>query len=75
MAKIKEHWVKTTPYGDYNETPDRKSSGKLMIFRQAIKLGIVGKHVGSKPLKRLLKGLARVNEDTQNLKKIEKAKS
>ena len=26
MAKIKTHWVKTTPFGNYKNTPDRNET-------------------------------------------------
>jgi uncharacterized membrane protein len=40
-------------------TPDQH------IIRQAKSLGVVGKHAGSKPISRLKKSIARVNDDYQ----------
>lgn len=65
MAKIKTHWTKTSPWGNYNNTPDRKNSrtnAQTMILREARTLGIIGKHGGSKPLNRILSGLAKAHE-------------
>ena len=65
MAKVKEHWVKITPYGDYNETPDRKNvrtSSITHILREAKSLLVSGKHRGSKPLSRILNGIAKAHE-------------
>lgn len=65
MAKFKTHWKKTTPFGDYNQTPDRvnaRTNRCVQMIREAKALYVCGKHAGSKPLKRLAKGLARVHE-------------
>jgi len=65
MAKVKTHWVKTTPFGDYNETPDRalaRTERNIHIIREAKSLMLNGKHAGSKPIKRILEGLARAHE-------------
>lgn len=65
MAKIKEHWVKITPYGNYRETLDRlffRTNDQTMIIREARKLMVVGKHAGSKPIYRLLNGIAKAHE-------------
>ena len=54
------NWVKTSPYGDYRETPDRKFSHEkknVHIIRKSRALGICGKHAGSKPIARLLQGI------------------
>ena len=54
------NWVKVTPYGDYQDTPDRKFSREkrnVHIIRKAIALGICGKHAGSKPIDKLLQGI------------------
>ena len=62
MAKIKTHWVKVTPFGNYENTSDRsKTSAHTHIIREAKALGIVGKHAGSKPTSKLLKGIARAH--------------
>lgn len=58
-------WIKTTPYGDYNETTDRISSNTnshVMIIREARSLSVCGRHTGSKPISRLLKGIAKAHE-------------
>ena len=63
MAKIKTHWVKTTSFGNYEDTSDRsKTSAHTHIIREAKALGIVGKHAGSKPTSKLLKGIARAHK-------------
>lgn len=57
-------WTKTTPYGDYKETKDRKesrTSSQVMIIREARKLGVAGCHAGSKPIKNLLRGIAKAH--------------
>ena len=62
MAKIKTHWVKITPFGNYEDTPDRnETSAHTHIVREAKALGIAGKHAGSKPTSKLLKGIARAH--------------
>jgi hypothetical protein len=62
MAKIKTHWVKVTPFGNYKDTPDRnETSAHTHIVREAKALGIAGKHAGSKPTSKLLKGIARAH--------------
>ena len=62
MAKIKTHWVKVTPFGNYENTFDRhESSAHTHIIREAKALGIAGKHAGSKPTSKLLKGIARAH--------------
>ena len=66
------NWVKTTPYGDYQDTPDRKFSNEkrnVHIIRKARALGICGKHAGSKLIDKLLQGI-RTFEMT-NVKKKE----
>lgn len=63
MAKIKTHWVKTTPFGNYEDTFDRnETSAHTHIIREAKALGIAGKHAGSKPTSKLLKGIARAHK-------------
>ena len=62
MAKIKTHWVKVTPFGNYENTSDRnETSAHTHIVREAKALGIAGKHAGSKPTSKLLKGIARAH--------------
>ena len=59
MAK----WVKTTPFGDYKDTPDRKKrSSQEHIVTEAKRLATNGKHAGSKPLHRLIRNIARAHE-------------
>ena len=75
MAKIKTHWVKTSPFGDYSKTPDRinaKKSSQTMIIREAKSLFVAGKHAGSKTTKRLLQGIAKAHEAQSALKKKDK---
>ena len=63
MAKIKTHWVKTTSFGNYEDTSDRnETSAHTHIIREAQALGIAGKHAGSKPTSKLLKGIARAHK-------------
>lgn len=65
MAKIKSHWVKTTPFGNYENTEDRinaRTSSHVHIIREARALGIVGRHAGSKPIFKLLKDIARAHK-------------
>lgn len=65
MTKTKTHWVKTTPFGNWEDTPDRKASctnAQVHIIREAKALGIVGKHAGSKPTSKLLEGIARAHK-------------
>ncbi len=60
MAKVKQHWVKTTPFGDYRMTEDRVNARKnrnIHIIRKARALGLIGKHAGSKPIDRLVKSI------------------
>ena len=61
----KQKWEKTTPYGDYNDTPDRKNSriNKVThIIREARALNVAGRHVGSKPMGKLLQAIARAHK-------------
>jgi len=58
-------WTKTTSYGDYKETKDRKesrTSSQVMIIREAKKLGVAGRHAGSKLIKNLLRGIAKAHK-------------
>ena len=65
MAKIKTRWTKITPFGDYKETKDRTPKAKermRSILCEVRKLSVAGKHAGSKPLSKLLRGLAKAHE-------------
>lgn len=60
MAKIKKHWEKTTPFGDYGMTHDRlsaRTNRNIHIIRKARALGLIGKHAGSKPIGKLLQSI------------------
>lgn len=50
---------KTTPAAKRNLTPEQHT------ICQAKSLGVAGKHAGSKPISRLKKSIARVNDDYQ----------
>ena len=74
MAKIKSHWEKTTPFGNYRLTEDRVNSRNKrnsQIISKARALGLIGKHAGSKPISRLLDGIAKVHEDKRKFQKEE----
>ena len=69
------HWIKTTPYGDYRKTKDRLSKRTnpiTMILREVKALNIMGKHAGSKPLRNILRGLAKAHEAMSSAKKADK---
>lgn len=73
MAKIKKHWVKTTPFGNWEDTPDRQNTNaQVHIVREAKALGIIGRHGGSKPLDKLLKSIARAHKALHPTKPIKK---
>ena len=60
MAKVKQHWVKTTPFGDYRMTKDRvnaRNNRNTHIIRKARALGLIGRHAGSKPIGRLISSI------------------
>lgn len=60
MAKVKKHWEKTTPYGNYSMTEDRvnsRNSKRTHTIRKARALGLIGKHAGSKPINRLIQSI------------------
>ena len=60
MAKVKTHWEKTTPFGDYRMTEDRvnaRNKRDTHIIRKAQALGLIGRHAGSKPLGRLIQSI------------------
>ena len=75
MAK----WTKTTPYGDYKETKDRKTSRtnrNVHIIREAKSIMVApGRHAGSKPLAKLLKGIAKAHEAKKDIKEESKEES
>lgn len=61
----KQKWEKTTPYGDYSKTPDRINSriNKVThVIREARALSVAGRHVGSKPMEKLLQAIARAHK-------------
>lgn len=61
----KQKWEKTTPYGDYSKTPDRINSriNKIThVIREARALNVAGRHVGSKPMGKLLQAIARAHK-------------
>ena len=71
MAKVKTHWTKTSPFGDYRMTRDRisaRTNKTTQVIRQARALGVSGKHAGSKPLGRLLRGIRTVEMSIQAMK-------
>ena len=60
MAKGKQYWVKTTPFGDYRMTKDRvdaRNRRDTHIIRKAKALGLIGKHAGSKPIGKLIQSI------------------
>lgn len=69
-------WVKITEFGDYTQTPDRiakRTNRNVHIIREARALRVAGKHAGSKPTSRLLKGIAKAHEAMAFYKKAQKA--
>lgn len=67
-------WTKTTPFGDYTQTPDRvgaRTNSQTMIIREARALRVAGKHAGSKPTARLLKGIAQTHRALTAYKKAQ----
>ena len=61
----KQKWEKTTPYGDYTKTPDRinsRTNKVTHVLREARALSIAGRHVGSKPMGKLLQAIARAHK-------------
>ena len=67
----KQKWEKTTPYGDYSKTPDRINSrtNKIThIIREARVLSVAGRHVGSKPIEKLLQAIARAHKAMESSK-------
>ena len=64
----KEHWVKTTPFGDYRMTKDRVNARKdssIHIIRKARALGLIGRHAGSKPIGRLIQSIRTFEVNTR----------
>jgi hypothetical protein len=77
MAKIKQHWEKKTPYGDYSKTPDRINSriNKVThVLREARALSVAGRHIGSKPVGKLLQAIARAHKAAASSKEKETEK-
>lgn len=73
MAKIKTHWVKITPFGNYENTSDRQSAhtnAQVHIIREAKALGIIGRHSGSKPLHKLVRSIARAHKVLHPTKQV-----
>ena len=73
MIENKKKWEKTTPYGDYSKTPDRINSriNKVThVIREARTLSVAGRHVGSKPMEKLLQAIARAHKAMGSSKKI-----
>lgn len=73
MTKIKQHWEKKTPYGDYSKTPDRinsRTNKVTHVLREARALSVAGKHVGSKLLEKLLQAIARAHKAMASSKPI-----
>ena len=69
----KQKWEKTTPYGDYSKTLDRTNSriNKVThVLREARTLSVAGRHVGSKPMEKLLQAIARAHKAMESSKKI-----
>ena len=76
MAKVKQHWVKTTPFGDYSLTKDRVSSrNSTHVIRKARALGLIGKHAGSKPIGRLIQSIRTFEVNTDLHEKAKAAKA
>lgn len=72
----KEHWVKTTPFGDYSMTKDRVNARKnrnTHIIRKARALGLIGKHAGSKPISRLIQSIRTFEVNTELREKAKAA--
>ena len=76
MAKVKQHWVKTTPFGDYRMTKDRvnaRNNRNIHIIRKARALGLIGKHAGSKPIGRLIQSIRTYEVGMRLYKNLKKA--
>ena len=76
MAKIKKYWTKVTPFGNYEvDIPDRVIKEKKRIssiLEEVKRLGVSSRHRGSKPINKLLKGLAKAHYAISGIKKEEK---
>ena len=73
MTESKKKWEKTTPYGDYTKTPDRinsRTNKVTHVLREARSLNVAGKHLGSKPMEKLLQAIARAHKAMESSKKI-----
>jgi hypothetical protein len=78
MAKVKQHWVKTTPFGDYRMTEDRvnaRNDRNIHIIRKARALGLIGKHAGSKPIDRLIQSIRTFEVNTDLHEKAKAARA
>ena len=78
MAKIKTHWEKTTPYGNYNLTKDRvnsRNTRNAQIINKARTLGLIGKHAGSKPISRILQSIRTFEVNTALHEKAKAARA
>jgi hypothetical protein len=78
MAKVKQHWVKTTPFGDYSLTKDRvssRNSSRTHVIRKARALGLIGKHAGSKPIGRLIQSIRTFEVNTDLHEKAKAARA
>lgn len=81
----KEHYgklpAKRVPALDKKGKPRKNRDGVIIyetsrmahIFTQALQLGVCSKHVGSKPLRKLIKAIGRTNEAIGARKAAEKA--
>ena len=70
------NWTKTSPYGDYQDTPDRKFSREkrnIHIIRKARALGLIGKHAGSKSISKLIQSIRTFEVTTALHEKAKKA--
>lgn len=75
MTEDKKKWEKKTPYGDYTKTPDRVNSriNKVThVLREARSLSVAGRHIGSKPLEKLLQAISRAHKAAASSKEITK---
>ena len=78
MAKIKTHWEKTTPFGNYRLTEDRVNSRNKrnsQIISKARALGLIGKHAGSKPINRLIQSIRTFEVNTDLHEKAKAARA
>lgn len=78
MAKIKIHWEKTTPFGDYRMTKDRvnaRNDRNIHIIRKARALGLIGRHAGSKPISRIIQSIRTFEVNTALHEKAKAARA